>query len=151
MEWVFQLAGPPLPWQRSRQKRLPSAPGRSRKLQFFPSREQADYQARLRAAAKLAGVPLLAGPVELALVVAIAHRKSAYAGGSGDGDNYIKQVGDALNRVCWADDCQVVRASVDKRAVIGNPYLEVRITGSAIARAPVRLVPNVFPRGGYTH
>lgn len=144
MEWSFQVPGRPLPWQRSREVRLPV--GSKKKLRFFPSPEQADYQKHIRTAAFLAKVPLLIGPVELELLVAIAHRKTAYAGGSGDGDNYIKQVGDALNKVCWADDCQVVKSTVTKTAVLLEPYLQVRITGSAIGRAAMRLVPSFIPR-----
>lgn len=31
-----------------------------------------------------------------------------------DGDNLLKQVGDALNGVAWLDDCQVISAAVHK-------------------------------------
>lgn len=136
LAWTFKLPGHPLPWQRARRRG-----GR-----YFQSPEQAAYQERLRWAARLAHVPMLIGPVELELLVAIAHRKTAYAGGSGDGDNFLKQVGDSLNKVCWADDCQVVRCAVTKTAVLLAPFLEVRIIGTAIGRSPVRLVPNVVPR-----
>lgn len=76
-----------------------------------------------------ASLPLLVGPV--ALVVdcylpvprswpayrhkgAVEGKERPYGGQTGDVDNYLKLVADAINGIGWIDDCQVVEATVRK-------------------------------------
>lgn len=121
MEWTFTIEGPPKPWERSA--------GRGKRR--FKPKGQAEYQERVKLAALVAGVKPLAGPVEIIVHAYLDSRSAAHLYGSGDWDNYAKQVCDALNGTAYNDDCQIVRGEVHKR--IGQARMEVCVKGSALA------------------
>ena len=83
-----------------------------------------------------AGVPLVLEITALFPVPASwskRKRLSAYAGTllptvKPDADNILKLVGDALNRIVWHDDAQVVRCSFSKRYCREDEQPELRVT-----------------------
>ena len=77
------------------------------------------------AAAKQARIPKLSG--ELTVIVEF-YRKSRRRA---DLDNLIKGVMDALNRVAWDDDSQVVKLMATKLAVEENPHTVVVVSEMA--------------------
>lgn len=128
------LAGPPMGKERVRFVR---ATGRA----FTPERT-VNYEGRLALAAQqvMAGRPLLTGPVHVHMIayVPIPESKSkrwkgeAIAGRERptkkpDLDNLAKSAFDALNMVVWADDTQVVRATLEKW-YSAQPGLEIRVS-----------------------
>ena len=143
-EWSFTVPGPPLPWMRA---------GKHGQRSYDPP-EQVAYKNRIQFCAALESVPMLAGPVVLEVLAFIAHRREAHFAGSGDSDNFYKVVADALKRVCYVDDCQVVRELCEKRVDVNRPRLEVYLSGTPATaiqakehkrRSRIRLVPNYTP------
>lgn len=72
----------------------------------------------------MAGREPLSGPLSLSIIATFPIAKSWSAKKKAaarfhisrpDADNLLKAIGDGLNGVVWADDCQIARASVEKR------------------------------------
>jgi Holliday junction resolvase RusA-like endonuclease len=95
----------------------------------YTPEKTARYEDRLAWAAQavMAGRPLLTGPLRLAFwsFIAVpaswsvkkraaALRRDIYPVGRPDWDNFGKTI-DALNRVVWSDDAQIVTGTVHKR------------------------------------
>lgn len=122
-EWRFEVPGPPLPWARARRngKRTFTAP------------EQTAYRERIIWFAKQAKVPVFTGPICLQVYAFIAHRKHPWLAGSGDGDNYMKQVQDALQDHCFLDDACITTWGGSKQVDKVNPRLVVILSGSLLA------------------
>lgn len=53
----------------------------------------------------------------------------------GDADNHAKAILDGLNGICFADDAQVVRLTVEKFKDVEKPRAEVELTNSDPSRA----------------
>jgi crossover junction endodeoxyribonuclease RusA len=107
------VTGPPVPWKRARSN------GKRR----YTDPAMAEYQERVRAAWMVEGRPELAGYLALSATFVIERPKSHYGTGRNAGvlrptapeypgvpdlDNYVKNVGDALNGLAWGDDAQIV-------------------------------------------
>ncbi len=130
---AFHVPGQPCGKQRARVLKS----GRS----YTPAKTVA-YEAHVRGSARSAGmVPEkpLEGPLALHLDIAVtiprswskAKRERALAGvllptGKPDIDNIAKALGDALNRVMWCDDAQVVSLQAGKRYSL-SPGVWVRV------------------------
>lgn len=72
----------------------------------------------------MAGVEPMTAPI--AVVVKCYRNFKPASRRYGDADNLLKAVLDALNRVVWRDDAQVVRATVEKLQS-PTPRLEIEI------------------------
>lgn len=108
---TFNVYGPPVPKARARTTLRGS---------YTPKRTS-DYEARIACAARLALADLgqpwdIAGTYALRVLVfpyqSEAQQRKRVEDRRGDWDNYGKIVSDALNVVLWADDRQVVNATV---------------------------------------
>lgn len=92
----------------------------------FPSREALAYKRAVLAGAR--GVSPFVGPVRVLLAV---HRPRA----TGDLDNCLKVLFDALNLVTWLDDSQVVRIEAERFDGALEPGVEVTVEGERWATA----------------
>lgn len=104
----------PLPPSANRYWRL--AKGR-----LIVSDEARRYKAAVAMLARCDGVKLLSGPVRLTLRVFRARK-------SGDLDNRIKILGDALQGVFYANDAQVVEIHATLHDDKFDPRIEVEVT-----------------------
>lgn len=86
------------------------------------SAEAKKYKATVKVL--LAKHPILSGPVALTAYVYRPQR-------SGDLDNRLKVLGDALNGVIWADDKQVVEIHAYRHDDKANPRVEIEVTALA--------------------
>jgi Holliday junction resolvase RusA-like endonuclease len=102
---------------------LPYPPSANRYWRTFRNRTVVSEEARKYKAlvkVELATWPLLAGPVAL-----IAHLYRPQR--SGDLDNRLKVLGDALNGVAWSDDSQVVEIHAYRHDDKARPRVEVDV------------------------
>lgn len=108
----FTVWGPPVAWQRA----IPVREGRKVSMKL-PAKSR-DYQALVR---NMANLRLPRGwPMDARYKVLVQFT------GKGDYDNYLKQVGDALNETAWNDDSQIDDGH-GIRLRGGKPRLEVTI------------------------
>lgn len=128
MQVEFTIPGDVVPWARA---------GSKGKIRFTP-RKQADYATavKLICSAAMKGKPPLEGPIMLDLTAtypwpaSMSARKRAtpvaqWRTARPDIDNVAKIVGDALNRIAWADDSQIACCTL--RKLYGDmPGLTVR-------------------------
>lgn len=115
---------------------------------YTPQRTR-NYEADLRYAAQLAmhGSPPIEGALKVEILAAFPVPQSwpkmkqarAYAGtlrptGRPDADNVLKIAGDALNKIVWNDDSQIVLVTIAKR-YSDRPRLRIEVerlfTGAA--------------------
>lgn len=106
----FRIEGRPMAWKRARLS------GK----RFFKDANSAAYQYKVSSIAKIAaGDIFFTGPVHVEIVFSFKWPKkrplSDWFPSRPDGDNLAKQILDALNKVIWHDDAQVVKLSVEKR------------------------------------
>lgn len=102
---------------------LPYPPSANRYWRTFRNRTVVSDEARKYKAlvkVELSKWPLLAGPVAL-----IAHLYRPQR--SGDLDNRLKVLGDALNGVAWSDDSQVVEIHAYRHDDKARPRVEVEV------------------------
>lgn len=134
----FVIPGEPTRWQRAATFTNP----RTGKLVHANPKGMREKQEAIAWACRAAmqGAPPMTGPLKLEILCVyavppswpLAKREAALAGhvwktSAPDYDNLAKQVGDALNKVAYVDDAQIVRSSVGKR--YGHPQrTEVRLT-----------------------
>ena len=120
-EIYFIIDGPVIPKGRPRFTRAGRAYTPSRTLDYEKKVERA-YLSEYPA-----GLAFVSEPLEMILNVympipkGISKKKREHmllheypALHNGDVDNFLKSVADALNGVCYTDDCQIVSASVNK-------------------------------------
>ena len=96
----------------------------------YTPQKTANYEAQVRVSATAAmdGIDPIAGPLELSIrcvlqIPASWSKKKKDMAALGvvcatkkpDIDNVIKGIKDACNGVCWVDDAQVVKVSIEKR------------------------------------
>ena len=112
----FEIPGEPVPKGRARVTRSGFA--------YTPKRTK-EWEVAVFAAAKQARIPKLSGDVA---VVVEFYRKSRRRA---DLDNLMKGVMDALNRVAWDDDSQVVKLMATKLVVEENPHTVVVVSEMA--------------------
>lgn len=107
---------------------LPYPPSANRYWRTFRNRTVVSDEARRYknlVKVELARWPLLAGPVVL---VAHLYRPQK----SGDLDNRLKVLGDALNGVAWADDSQVVEIHAYRHDDKARPRVEVEVRAMGV-------------------
>ena len=115
---TFEIDGPPVPWQRSRQ---------NGKLHFI-SKEQAAARKVVAVLCKAAmrGQPIFDGPLRMDILAvwqwpkSFSEKRRKTAGefhkiSRPDSDNVSKLICDALNEVAYQDDAQVVELHVLKQ------------------------------------
>lgn len=95
----FTVPGRPVPKQRPRL--APKFRGRRLYAHVYTPRETQRYAEHVRQCALAAGVKPIDGPVALEVDLWLHGRR-------GDGDNYWKNIADALNGVAYRDDRQIV-------------------------------------------
>ncbi len=113
----FTIPGDIVPWARA---------GSKGKIRFTP-RKQADYATAVKLICSVAmkGKPPLEGPIMLDLTAtypwpaAMSQKKHAtpaaqWRTARPDIDNIAKLIGDALNRIAWADDSQIACSTLRK-------------------------------------
>lgn len=114
----FTVPGVAVPWMRAN-------PFQGRKL---TPKEQRVFQDKVRKLASLSGISVIQGPVLLEITTYLSGRVAPFRWGSGDWDNYGKTIGDALNRIAYADDCQIVDGRVRKLPPDEQgPRIEIRL------------------------
>lgn len=126
-----------------------------------PDPRTARFEDRLAWAAQvtMAGRPLLAGALEIvvdayrAVPASWSRRKQTAALGGAlrpvtkpDADNFLKIVCDALNRVAWVDDSQVVDARV-RKFYSERPRFEIRIREIEITPQKILAIDNLSTFG----
>lgn len=109
--------------------RIIKPPGKPAFISFYPDPDSAKYEAVLAAAGVEAyqGQPVLTGPLTAYIEVFVpvtdswtkARKARCLSGEEActakpDGDNYAKIVGDALNKIVWEDDSQIVMWQIFK-------------------------------------
>ena len=120
---MFVVPGEPVTWKRPKQGRNRSTGAVFR----YSDKGQELQKDRVRAAARNAGIrKTITGPVHLQLAFYRGHGKATDLS-AGDLDNLEKLVKDALNRLAYVDDSQVVRVEKWKDVDPGNPRTEVTI------------------------
>ena len=104
MEVAFELIGEPVPQSR---------PKFSRGRCYEPKR-CAEFKAKIRQAARIAmnGKEPITAP--LSCVIKFYRKYKSTSRRFGDCDNLYKAVTDAMNKVVYQDDSQIVRCSVEK-------------------------------------
>lgn len=112
---VFELAGPPVPWART-------TTHQGRRL--TPKRQR-EYQRALQWAAIAAMRDRTGWPLDARYALEV----DAYVTPKqrGDLDNIAKQVGDAGNRVLWADDRRIDEITIRRHVDRDRPRLVVRV------------------------
>lgn len=111
-----------LPFPPSANEYWKPAPGRGP----VPSTEAKRYKAAVAKLAAAHGLLPLAGPVSVTLTAYRPRR-------SGDLDNMLKVMNDALNEVAWLDDDQVVHISATRADDAANPRVELHATAERFA------------------
>ena len=117
MEVAFELIGEPVPQSR---------PKFSRGRCYEPKR-CAEFKAKIRQAARIAmnGKEPITAP--LSCVIKFYRKYKRTSRRFGDCDNLYKAVTDAMNKIVYEDDSQIVRCIVEK--LTGDtPKIEVKIT-----------------------
>lgn len=109
-----------LPYPPSANRYWRSAPGKG----LVPSAEATAYKRELGRVAT--GLQPFRGPVRVRLVVYRPRR-------SGDLDNCLKLLFDALAFIAWLDDDQVEHITADRGDDPANPRVELTIEGGAVA------------------
>ena len=142
---AFNVVGTAEPHPRPRARIMPVKSGRSCAQIYTPAggKARAWQQAVARAARRAYAGPAMVGPVSATIVV-YAPRPKKYcrkrddpgplpmdARGSGDADNYAKGILDAIEGICFVNDAQVTRLSVEKwyTAVGAKPHARVVLWG----------------------
>ena len=92
------------------------------------SKEITEYKAKISQAAKTAMKNLLPMTGELTAVIKLYRKFKRSSRRFGDCDNHAKAICDALNKIVYADDCQIVRCVVEKFTDKLNPRVEVEIS-----------------------
>lgn len=128
-KFAFTVPGKPQPWMRA-------VPYKGRVLTPKAMRQ---YQKNVGLCARAAGVVRLAGPVEIVIAVYLDGSFGADKRGSGDWDNFGKNICDALEDIAFTNDAQVVMGAVIKRVDSANPRTEVMLHGEP-APAPKSVV-----------
>ena len=119
MEVSFTVPSDPIPAARPRfSGRHAYQPARNRKY-----REVVQTSAR----EVMNGREPMTGAVEVQL--SLFRRFKPTARQFGDTDNHAKGILDALNGICFADDSQVVRLTVEKHTSKTAPRAEIKING----------------------
>lgn len=113
-DYTFTVSGPPVPFTRMVRG--------SSKFNRQASRYSA-YKDLVGHLAVQAGVEPIEGPVILAVTVYLPDRMKR----RWDTDNVGKGVADALNKIAYADDKQVVRAVYEVCSTSGETCTEIRI------------------------
>lgn len=90
----------------------------------------------------MCGQEMLDGPVKLVISIRINHpaswskkRKAAavYVTGKPDGDNCVKLLGDACNKILWRDDSQIAQIEFDRRYSDGPEFVAVAVHDLGVA------------------
>lgn len=112
--YSFTVLGPPQPKQRAR---------KGKGNRHYTPAETVRYEDAVRAIGSLRKPPgwPMDGEYRLYVVAYFADRRPR------DVDNVVKAVSDALNKVAFDDDNQVVKVSAEKRVDAGNPRTEVTV------------------------
>ena len=114
----FRVPGNPVPKGRHR-SRVVQRKGKKPLVQQYPDPNTVAFEERVAMAAKAAGATLLKGPVCVVVISVWPYRKSdpkrVTTSGlyypkdtSPDGDNVYKAVADALQKICYRNDGQIV-------------------------------------------
>jgi Holliday junction resolvase RusA-like endonuclease len=122
------------------------------------------WQTTVKAAARAAhSGPPLDGPVEISLYFVMARPRSHWTKSGrltsraplfpghnhGDWDKLGRNISDALEGVCYVDDCQIVWAAVGRRFHVFDPITKAMETpGVHIRVVPADLRALLFPHGG---
>lgn len=115
--YEFTIPGDVVPWARA---------GSKGKIRFTP-KKQADYMVavKLTCSAAMKGKPPLEGPIMLDMTAtypwpaSMSQKKRSQPAAQWrtarpDIDNIAKLIGDALNRIAWADDSQIACSTLRK-------------------------------------
>lgn len=111
-----------LPFPPSANEYWRSAPGRGP----VPSKAAMQYKAQVAQHAASRGFLPLVGPVTVCITAYRPRR-------TGDLDNVLKVLHDALNEVAWLDDDQVVRLEATRADDAANPRVELTATATRFA------------------
>ena len=94
---------------------------------YFPRRDT-EYRRQVQwaARAQMKGAEPLTGAVTIE--IRLFRRFAPTSRRFGDVDNHTKSILDALNSICYSDDSQVVRCTVEKFRDKSQPRAEIRVS-----------------------
>lgn len=107
---------------------LPQPRPRFSKFGVYEPKKNHEYKKQVATAAKIAmcGREPMTG--ELSAVIKLYRKYKCSSRRFGDWDNLGKAICDACNKICYADDSQVIRCVVEKHSDKLNPRVEVEIS-----------------------
>ena len=106
---------------------LPQPRPRFSRGRCFQPKPIVEYKAAITQAARLAMANREPMTGELSAVIKLFRKYKSTSRRFGDLDNHAKAILDALNGVCFVDDSQVVKLTVEKYTDKDNPRVEVEI------------------------
>lgn len=106
---------------------IPLARPRYSIRRVYQPKRNVEYRQRVQAAARVAmkGKEPMSG--ELFADVKIYRKYKPTARNFGDADNHLKAIFDALTGICYKDDCQICRCTVEKFTDKENPRAVIEI------------------------
>lgn len=106
---------------------IPLARPRYSIRRVYQPKRNVEYRRQIQAAARVAmkGKEPMSG--ELCAVVKLYRKYKTSARNFGDLDNHLKSVMDALTGICYKDDCQICRCTVEKFTDKENPRAVIEI------------------------
>ena len=106
---------------------IPLARPRYSVRRVYQPKRNVEYRHRVQAAARLAmaGAEPMSG--ELCAVVKLYRKYKPTARNFGDADNHLKAIMDALTGICYKDDCQICRCTVEKFTDKENPRAVIEV------------------------
>lgn len=106
---------------------LPQPRPRFSKFGVYEPKKISEYKAKIKQAAKLAmaGLNPITGAIRM--TIKLYRKFVATSRRFGDFDNHGKAICDALNKICYVDDSQVVSCTVEKYTDKLNPRVEVEV------------------------
>ena len=106
---------------------LPQPRPRFSRFGVYEPKKITEYKKAIAAVAKLAMKDSEPMTGELSAVIKLYRKYKRCSRQFGDFDNHAKSICDALNKIVYADDSQIVRCVVEKFTDKENPRVEVEI------------------------
>lgn len=118
----FKIEADPIPAARPRfGNRSVYQPARNREFRLEVQRA---------ALAAMHGHEMMTG--EICALLKLYRRFKPTARNFGDADNHAKAILDGLNGICYRDDAQIVKLTVEKRTDKTSPRAEIELTCAAV-------------------
>ena len=107
---------------------IPQARPRFSKFGAYEPKRNTEYKKAIAAVAKSAMKDSEPMTGELSAVIRLYRKYKRCSRNYGDFDNHAKSICDALNKIAYDDDAQIVRCTIEKFTDKINPRVEVTIS-----------------------